>query len=84
VRAAAEAAALAAKSAAARAPADVEAALLGPAEAPLSRLKGRTRWQLFIKAKTARALRVLVRAALSTAAPRGVRLSADVDPTSML
>jgi primosomal protein N' (replication factor Y) len=84
VRAAAEAATLAAKSAAARAPADVEAALLGPAEAPLSRLKGRTRWQLFIKARTARALRVLVRAALSAGAPRSVRLSADVDPTSML
>jgi primosomal protein N' (replication factor Y) (superfamily II helicase) len=84
VRAVAEAAATAVRAACGRAPDDLGAALLGPAEAPLGRLKGRTRWQLFCKAKTARALRVLCRAALGTAAPKGIRVSADIDPTSML
>jgi primosomal protein N' (replication factor Y) len=59
--------------------------VLGPAEAPLSRLKGRTRWQVFVKARGARAIRVIARAAVAGAPARsGVRLSADIDPISML
>jgi primosomal protein N' len=53
-------------------------------EAPLSRLKGRTRWQLFLKASQPRPLRALARAATEVGAPRGVRLSIDIDPISML
>jgi primosomal protein N' (replication factor Y) len=67
-----------------KAPADVGAAVLGPAEAPLSRLKGRTRWQLFLQSSQPRPLRALARAATEVAAPRGVRLSIDIDPISML
>lgn len=84
VRRAAEAAGAAARAAAARAPAAAQVAVLGPAEAPLSRLKGRTRWQLFVKAAHARALRTLARAALSAGAHRAVRASVDIDPVSML
>ena len=67
-----------------KAPADVAASVLGPSEAPLSRLKGRTRWQLFVQSSQPRALRALARAATEVGAPRGVRLSIDVDPISML
>ena len=60
--------------------------LLGPAPAPLSRLKGQERWQFLLKGPTAKSL---VPAALAiereTAALRGnVRASLDVDPLSML
>lgn len=58
--------------------------LLGPAEAPLSRLKGRTRWQLLVRAPTSRALRAVLRAALQIKLPRALRLTADVDPVSTL
>jgi primosomal protein N' (replication factor Y) len=84
VREAAEAAAHAARATCARAPVEEQAGVLGPAEAPLSRLKGRTRWHLFVRAKTARALRTVARAATRVAAPRGIRLTVDVDPISML
>ena len=39
-----------------QAPAEVAATVLGPAEAPLSRLKGRTRWQLFLQSSEPRRL----------------------------
>jgi primosomal protein N' (replication factor Y) len=96
VRAAAEHAADAVRRLCARAPADERAEVLGPAEAPLSRLKGRTRWQLFIKARSAHALRRLAREARPADAPRrgpgqgtharagAVRISIDVDPVSTL
>ena len=58
--------------------------LLGPAEAPLSRLKGRTRWQMMVRAPTSRALRAVLRAALQIRLPRALRLTADVDPVSTL
>jgi primosomal protein N' (replication factor Y) (superfamily II helicase) len=77
-------AAEAARRVAERAPQDVGAAVLGPSEAPLSRLKGRTRWQLFVQASQPRPLRTLARAATEAGGPRGVRLSIDVDPISML
>ena len=37
-----------------KAPAEVAATVLGPSEAPLSRLKGRTRWQLFLQSSQPR------------------------------
>jgi primosomal protein N' (replication factor Y) len=84
VRQVAEAAARAAGAASARAPTELEAGVMGPAEAPLSRLKGRTRWQLFVRARTPQALRALARHAVGISHPRTIRLSIDVDPTSML
>ena len=84
VRETAMRAAEAARRLAEKAPAEAAASVLGPTEAPLSRLKGRTRWQLFVQSSQPRALRALARAATETGAPRGVRLSIDVDPVSML
>lgn len=77
-------AAEAARRLAEKAPADVAATVLGPTEAPLSRLKGRTRWQLFVQSSQPRPLRALARAATDVGAPRGVRLSIDIDAISML
>jgi primosomal protein N' (replication factor Y) len=84
VRETAMRAAEAARRLAETAPAEAAASVLGPTEAPLSRLKGRTRWQLFVQSSQPRALRALARAATETGGPRGVRLSIDVDPVSML
>jgi primosomal protein N' (replication factor Y) len=84
VRAIAERAGEAARASAGRAPSELGVSILGPAEAPLGRLKGRTRWQLFIKARAVRALKVVARAAAAVEAPRSVRVSIDVDPVSML
>lgn len=61
--------------------------LLGPAEAPLQRLKGRTRWILLLKSASRQPLRRVAEAVLKVAAtevPRRVRISIDVDPVHML
>ena len=50
----------------------------------LSRLKGRCRWQLMVRAKTVRSLHRLLRLALSHKVPSGLRVHADVDPGSTL
>jgi primosomal protein N' (replication factor Y) len=84
VRDAATRAAAAAAALAERAPPEARATVLGPAEAPLSRLKGRTRWQLFTQATQPSVVRALARAAAEVGAPSGVRFSVDVDPISML
>jgi primosomal protein N' (replication factor Y) len=68
----------------ARAPQEAMASVLGPAAAPLSRLKGRTRWQMLVRARNSRALHTLLRAALAAEVPKLVRLSVDVDPVSTL
>ena len=77
-------AAAAAREMAGRAPAEAGIEVLGPAEAPISRLKDRTRWHLFVKARSPKAVRAVLTAALTIEAPSGVRLSADVDPVSIL
>jgi primosomal protein N' (replication factor Y) (superfamily II helicase) len=60
--------------------------LLGPAPAPLSRLKGLVRWQLLLKAPQHRVLRPVLDAAERALAglPHGVRGVLDVDPGAML
>ena len=84
VRSTAERAADAARGWCARAPSDERAEVLGPAEAPLSRLKGRSRWQLFVKARSAHVLRRIAREAAAVASPRTIRVSVDIDPASTL
>jgi primosomal protein N' (replication factor Y) (superfamily II helicase) len=59
------------------------AKILGPAPAPLSRLKGLWRVQVLVKAFKRQALRPLFVTLLKTA-PRDVRQILDVDPLSML
>ncbi len=60
--------------------------LLGPAPAPLSRLKGLSRWQLLLKAPQHRVLRPVLDAAERAlpSLPPGVRGILDVDPGAML
>ena len=62
--------------------------VLGPAEAPIQKLKGRVRWMLLIKCSTRAPLRWVLAQLLVTAGqkefPRGVRVMLDVDPISML
>jgi primosomal protein N' (replication factor Y) len=61
-------------------------AVLGPCEAPLARLKGRTRWHIWLRAGERRPLRRLLRAlcAQEQVIRSGVRVSVDVDPISAL
>jgi primosomal protein N' (replication factor Y) len=61
--------------------------LLGPAPAPMEKVRNRYRWQLLIKARTAKDMG----AYLASVHPRlrefeagGVRIAVDVDPVSML
>jgi primosomal protein N' (replication factor Y) len=68
--------------------------VLGPAEAPLARLKGRTRWHLWLRAASRKPLRSLVRSIVrGEPGPGGgpafpvasdVRITVDVDPVSAL
>ncbi len=60
--------------------------LLGPAPAPISRLRGRTRWQVLLKGPTHAALAPLL-ARLEVKleeVPSGVKVTIDVDPGAML
>jgi primosomal protein N' (replication factor Y) len=56
----------------------------GPAPAPLARLRGRTRWQIWLRSAERAALRKVVRAVGSAEVGGGVRVSVDVDPGSTL
>jgi primosomal protein N' (replication factor Y) len=59
--------------------------VLGPALAPLERLRGRTRWQLLLRAPTHQALRELTVALQEASTDLGpVRVVFDVDPVSMM
>jgi primosomal protein N' (replication factor Y) (superfamily II helicase) len=60
--------------------------VLGPAEAPLKKLKGRTRWHMWVKGTDRPVLRAFVRHIVAGAAdlPRDVRVTVDVDPISAL
>jgi len=59
-------------------------ALLGPAPAPLTRLRGEHRAQFFLKGTNRRVMREALQLALSRKASLGKRVSVDVDPLSML
>jgi primosomal protein N' (replication factor Y) len=59
--------------------------ILGPAPAPIARIKGRWRWHAVVKAPDRASLSAPVRAALDTIAQvDGVSVVADVDPVGML
>ncbi len=62
--------------------------VLGPAPAPIERVKGRERWQVLLKGKDRRTLHALVRKAQAATfgqrPAQGVRVIVDVDPYSML
>ena len=61
--------------------------VLGPAPAPLSRLKGEHRFQLLIKSRSRKHLREVADAALKSAADNGLNLRSinlEIDPVSIL
>ncbi|HKV33509.1 MAG TPA: primosomal protein N' [Pyrinomonadaceae bacterium] len=61
--------------------------ILGPAPAPLSRLKGEHRFQLLLKSRSRRNLREVADAALKIAAGNGVNLRSvnlEIDPVSIM
>jgi primosomal protein N' (replication factor Y) len=67
-------------------PASAGVRLLGPALAPISRIRGKTRWQLLVKGPTHASLAPLLgrmEAALGDL-PSGVKVVIDVDPGAML
>ncbi len=66
---------------------DRRSRILGPAPAPLARLKGEHRFQLLIKSRSRRRLREVADAALKSLSERGVNLrsiSLEIDPVSMM
>ncbi len=62
----------------------VVAALLGPAPAPLTKLRGEHRAQFFLKSTSRKAMREALQLALSRKPSLAKRISIDVDPLSML
>ncbi len=61
-------------------------AFLGPAQAPLSQVKGRFRWHILLKSPRQDLIRGLLEPALPMieSPPSGVRIRLDIDPQSML
>jgi primosomal protein N' (replication factor Y) len=74
----------AAAAARARAQAGRAVMVLGPAEAPLRRLRGRSRYQIWLAGTDRAKLLAAARAAREVVLPRDVRLAIDVDPQSVL
>lgn len=58
--------------------------IIGPAEAPIFRIKGRYRWQLLLKGKDTQALNRLSRDILSKTAGIGLDIKVDVDPINFM
>jgi len=59
--------------------------VLGPAPAPLARIKGRHRWQAMLRGEDVWGLTAAARGVLEAARPpAGVRAALDVDPVTML
>nr|MBA3541868.1 primosomal protein N' [Deltaproteobacteria bacterium] len=58
--------------------------VLGPVPAPLERLRGRTRWQIWLRGPDRHALRRVARMVQGTEVASSVRVGLDVDPMSAL
>lgn len=56
----------------------------GPVPAPIEKLRGRTRWQVWLRSSDRHALRRVARAAVAAETQRNVRVVLDVDPISAL
>jgi len=56
----------------------------GPVLAPLARLRGRTRWQLWLRSPDRAALRRIIRGLRGVEIAGPVRVAIDVDPMSAL
>ena len=58
--------------------------VLGPAEAPLSRVKGRYRWHMLLKGNDIKALHALAGNILANTRETGLRIRVDVDPVNFM
>ena len=58
--------------------------VLGPAEAPLSRVKGRYRWHMILKGNDIKALHALAVNILADNGETGLRIRVDVDPVNFM
>ena len=58
--------------------------VLGPAPAPIERIKRRYRWQVLVKSRERHELRAILSLVTSYPARDGVRISIDIDPVNML
>jgi primosomal protein N' (replication factor Y) len=58
--------------------------VLGPVPAPLARLRGRSRWQLWLRSPDRSAVRAVARAGMVVEAPTQTRIVLDVDPISAM
>jgi primosomal protein N' (replication factor Y) len=67
-----------------RAAAGAGVRVLGPAEAPIARVRGRSRYQIWLSSKDRPALVAAARAATAVKRALDVRLAIDVDPQSVL
>ncbi len=59
-------------------------AALGPAEAPVARVKNKYRWKLLLKGANVRSLHNAVRDILAGVAEKGFEIKVDVDPVNFL
>ncbi len=60
-----------------------KAEVIGPAESPLSRIRGRFRWQLILRAKESGLLHLLAQKILEDASG-GLKIQVDVDPVNFM
>jgi len=58
--------------------------VIGPAESPIAKIKGRHRWQLLLKGEDTRAVNNLAKGILSRAPLTGLDIKADVDPVNFM
>ncbi|MCX5853351.1 MAG: primosomal protein N', partial [Deltaproteobacteria bacterium] len=58
--------------------------IIGPAESPIARIKGRYRWQLLLKGRKTLIMNRLIRNILSKAAGTGLEIKVDVDPVNFM
>ncbi len=58
--------------------------VIGPAESPIARIKGRHRWQLLLKGKDARAVHNVAKDILSKAYASALDIRVDVDPLTFM
>jgi primosomal protein N' (replication factor Y) len=60
------------------------AEIIGPAESPLAKIRGRFRWQMLIKGKDINALHNITRELIQKHKNSHVRITADVDPENFM
>ena len=58
--------------------------VIGPAESPLSRIRGRYRWQLLLRGKESRPLHLLAQRLMEEAGRDGLEIQVDVDPVNFM